>query len=26
MGNYVITSGGGIPIDATSPAGKSVIT
>lgn len=26
MGNYIMTSGGGIPIDATSSAGKSVLT
>lgn len=26
MGTYFMTSGGGIPIDATSPGGKSVLT
>lgn len=26
MGNYIMTSGGGIPIDATSSAGKSALT
>ena len=26
MGKYVMTSGGGIPIDASSPGGKSILT
>lgn len=26
MGKYVMTSGGGIPIDPISPGGKSVLT